>query len=122
MADQAQAAQNQQQQAPPPPQGVNPPPVVNPPVQPVAPAAPAVDPNIVALAAQVTNLTALINNYVASHAPAPVSMGIDLFDGDAIDVNTRAGQALLLDAKKSLHATFSGKLEELHPFLVDLKQ
>ena len=67
-------------------------------------------------------VTTLINNYVASHAPAPVSTGIDLFDGDAIDVNTRAGQALLLDVKKSLHATFLGKLEELHPFLVNLRQ
>ena len=122
MADQAQATQNQQQQAPPPLQGVNTLPVVNPLVQPVAPAAPAVDPNIVTLTAQVTNLTALINNYVASHAPVPASTDIDLFDGDAIDIHTRAGQALLLDAKKLLHATFLGKLEELHPFLVNLKQ
>ena len=77
---------------------------------------PAVDPNIVTLMAQVTNLMTLINNYVASHTPAPPSTDIDLFDGNTIDVHTRAGQALLLDVKKLLYATFLGKLEELHPF------
>ena len=58
----------------------------------------------------------------AQQAGQPAPPTLLPYEGGALDLNSRSGQTLYLEACKPIQATYSGKLEELVLFIADLKE
>ena len=53
--------------------------------------------------------------------PPPIPDHISLYEGNALDLSSQTGKNLFQKGSEALASKFTGKVEDLHLFLADLK-